>query len=106
MLKTVYRSSCRDKHNCQRRESNSLNGVAALLIYWPIYGLRLPSHQVRGEGFLVSGDAVLGPVPRRFPKRDGNPLHMPTLTIRPKSKVKLRSNDQGFRYNNVKTKPV
>ena len=22
MLKTVYRSSCRDKHNCQRRDSN------------------------------------------------------------------------------------
>jgi len=22
VLKTVYRSSCRDKHNCQRRDSN------------------------------------------------------------------------------------
>ena len=22
MLKTVYRISCRDKHNCQRRDSN------------------------------------------------------------------------------------
>jgi len=48
VLKTVYRSSCRDKHNCQRRDSNldPLTPQSDALTTRPLRPAEVDSNQV------------------------------------------------------------